>query len=312
MNHLTPEVIHHEKVHRKHQGDAIDLLHFHRHSGYKGCEFHWHESLEFYYVYQGGISVISNGKSDWLYPGDIGFVNWCQPHRGCAFLNDTHYYVIKIHMSILDDCYSDAYQMPYEALLIHNAKALPAFIHQDHQLAQYFQRLVEELYDKNIGYELAAKSLVGLILSHILRSSQESVNIKVYQPRDNASSNLYPKNHDKNDIGQDPLHHIHHILQYISENYRSYITLDTLAIKLGLSKAYMCRIFKKHTGITILTYINELKCSHAASLILNGMPLQQTCEEVGFADYNYFSRLFKKIYNVSPRYYSKSNLTSRK
>lgn len=295
MPSILKENIAHEKVHMNHQGIAIDLLHFHRYADQSGCQFHWHEQLEFYYVYQGGLSLICNGEQDWLSPGDIGFVNWCQPHRGYRFLDDTKYYVIKIDFSLLKDCFSEAFNVPYTAILIQGASLLPTFIQQDHILAQYFITLIEELSHKKMGYEMAVKSMVQLIITHILRLSTTPITID-----------------SKSGIEQDTLHHIHHILHYISENYTNYITLDELAISLGLSKAYMCRIFKKHTQHTILTYINELKCSHAASLILNGMPLLDVCEEVGFKDYNYFSRLFKKIYNQSPYHYKNDYMTDIK
>ena len=61
-----------------------------------GCEFHWHEQLELYYVRAGGVSLLSGGQQSWLYPGDVGFVNWCEPHRGSQFLDGTQHYIIQI------------------------------------------------------------------------------------------------------------------------------------------------------------------------------------------------------------------------
>lgn len=66
-----------------------------------GCEFHWHEELEFYYVVSGGVSLLCNGKKEWLYPGDVGFVNWCEPHRGSGFLDETEHYIIQIGTALL-------------------------------------------------------------------------------------------------------------------------------------------------------------------------------------------------------------------
>lgn len=69
---------------------------------YKGCEFHWHEELEFYYVRQGGVCLNTGNESQWIYPGQAGFVNWCQPHRGSGFLDRTLHYIIQISPSAFE------------------------------------------------------------------------------------------------------------------------------------------------------------------------------------------------------------------
>ncbi|MDF2567034.1 MAG: hypothetical protein K0R90_490 [Oscillospiraceae bacterium] len=62
----------------------------------------------------------------------------------------------------------------------------------------------------------------------------------------------------------------------------------------------MCRIFKQCTGTTIVEYVNQLRCKKAISLINDGETISQAAALVGYNDYNYFSRTFKKIYGMSP------------
>ena len=61
-----------------------------------GCSFHWHEALEFYCVEQGGVLLLCGGRREWIRAGETGFVNWCRPHRGMAFLADTRYHIVQI------------------------------------------------------------------------------------------------------------------------------------------------------------------------------------------------------------------------
>ena len=98
---------------------------------------------------------------------------------------------------------------------------------------------------------------------------------------------------------------IQKLLIYIANHYTEKISIEYLAKHIGLSSSYMCRLFKKHVGLTIFDYINELRCDHAASLISNGVPLSEVYTLVGFQDYNYFSRLFKSTVGKSPTHYRK-------
>ena len=64
--------------------------------------------------------------------------------------------------------------------------------------------------------------------------------------------------------------------------------------------AALCRIFRQHTGMTIVSYLQELRCAQAAALIQEGTSLRRAAELSGFQDYNYFSRIFKKRTGRSP------------
>lgn len=110
----------------------------------------------------------------------------------------------------------------------------------------------------------------------------------------NASTNVSYESGDS--LGQLPssLKLTREILYHIAKHYQSPITVDSIAHAIGLSKSHLCRVFKQHTNQTIVHYINELRCQHALNLIKENVPLGQICESVGFSDYNYFSRVFKK------------------
>ena len=82
--------------------DDLPVLVFERFhdSGEPGCEFHWHEELEFYYVESGGVLLNCGGEQQWLHPGDVGFVNGFLPHRGVDFLDGTRHYIIQVDLEL--------------------------------------------------------------------------------------------------------------------------------------------------------------------------------------------------------------------
>ena len=77
-----------------------------------------------------------------------------------------------------------------------------------------------------------------------------------------------------------------------------------LAKKWYLSESYMCHMFKKASGKTIIGYINDLRIEKA-SLLLENTSESISCiaMEVGFDDVNYFDRVFKKQTGLSPKNY---------
>lgn len=95
--------------------------------------------------------------------------------------------------------------------------------------------------------------------------------------------------------------HVLKILRYIGERQRESISLDDISRHVNLSKEYCSYLFKKETNKSLIYYINERKMMIAKDLLVNHeMSLADIAEHMGFDNYNYFSRLFKKYFGISP------------
>lgn len=263
-----------------------------------GCWLHWHEELEFYYVKQGGVSLLCNGNKDWLYPGDAAFVNWCAPHRGNGFLDGTEHYIIQIGTTLFSEeviRHPDSAQGQKESLLlllISQSANLPRILRNCTELNDLLESIIWEEEHKQPGYEIKIKAAVLNILVFLLRSADLSAHNSAVASKDLSS-----------------LEHLKKVLAFLSLHYTNpqEVTLPALSKRFGLSVPYLCRIFKKHTTLTVTAYVNELRCSRAASLIQDGSPLEAAATMTGFHDYNYFSRLFKKTMGVTPSAYQKQS-----
>ena len=85
------------------------------------------------------------------------------------------------------------------------------------------------------------------------------------------------------------------------------ITLDDMAAQTGFSREYFCRFFKQHMGITFLRYLNEVRISHAGRLLTTtDLPVSDVMSKSGFTNQTIFNRLFKELYDMTPRQ-SRSN-----
>ena len=90
-------------------------------------------------------------------------------------------------------------------------------------------------------------------------------------------------------------------VSYIQKNFQTTVSLQEVADAMSLNAAYLSRIFKKYTGKTIVTYINDLKMEKARALIEEKqLSLKEIALEVGIQNYNYFYQMVKKHYGKSP------------
>lgn len=97
---------------------------------------------------------------------------------------------------------------------------------------------------------------------------------------------------------------INKALRYIEENYQQKLTLTAIAEHVNFSTNYLCKSFKKEVGMNVISYINELRMKKAGEMLKQrGSMVKEASIQVGIEDQLYFSRLFKKYYNMSPSEY---------
>ena len=93
-------------------------------------------------------------------------------------------------------------------------------------------------------------------------------------------------------------------IHFMKENLDKNLSLADLAHNANYSKSYYCRIFKNKTGWPPIAYYNHLKIQKACQLLDNtDLRINQIAYKLGFKDPYYFSRMFKKIMNLPPKYY---------
>lgn len=106
---------------------------------------------------------------------------------------------------------------------------------------------------------------------------------------------------DENDL---PV--IDRIKSIIDENLTKEMTLYDISNEIGISMYYMCHIFKKSTGITIVDYKNTMKLRRAKQLLVSSdKKITDIALECGFSDSSYFTKVFSSSENVTPAEYRK-------
>lgn len=94
---------------------------------------------------------------------------------------------------------------------------------------------------------------------------------------------------------------IQKVITRINFDITSDLSLNTMAKVLDMNASYLSNLFKKETGYTLTNYVNKKRMEHAAFLLANTtLPISSIAQHCGILDDNYFTKLFKRRYQVTP------------
>lgn len=70
-----------------------------------------------------------------------------------------------------------------------------------------------------------------------------------------------------------------------------------------LHPAYLSRVFKEETGKNLSAYITDVKMEKAAELLQENLRVREVMEQVGYQKSQYFSKIFKEKFGMTPKEY---------
>lgn len=151
---------------------------------------------------------------------------------------------------------------------------------------------------KPIDYE----ELEDILKKAIIRSDANSVvKAHVHQRARRHFSENAP------DIVSNSAETIETIKRYVREHIQDEISMEDIAEVVYLNAQYMVRMFKKQEGISILEYITNERIQLAQTLLREtDYTIYQVADRVGYPNYSYFSRVYKKITGKTPQEYKKA------
>lgn len=97
-------------------------------------------------------------------------------------------------------------------------------------------------------------------------------------------------------------------VEYIYENLHTRITVEILSEETGLSPAYLSKLFKKETGVTISDYIRAKKLETAKSMLAySDYAIADISVALAFPSQSYFNNILKKDCGMTPKQYRDKN-----
>lgn len=89
--------------------------------------------------------------------------------------------------------------------------------------------------------------------------------------------------------------------QYIDENYTDpNLSVYGIAEKFNISASHCSRVFKQHTGMGALEYIQRQRLEHAKTLLLQASSIKDAAEASGFSNALMMNRAFKRFEGTTP------------
>lgn len=113
-----------------------------------------------------------------------------------------------------------------------------------------------------------------------------------------ALASCYEENEDSEQYSQDIIHRIE---IYVRDHIAQDIKRSEVSEMVHLNIDYLARIFKKNTGMTLNDYIINEKMAMAKNYITTTrLPISLIATKVGYYNFSYFSKLYKKTYGKTP------------
>ena len=168
----------------------------------------------------------------------------------------------------------------------------------DEAVKQVFEKIIDELFSKYDWLELyiSKKSFFSFAENEEngLVTLQHHYKSKITELF-NEYSEIYPAVQNEK---------ISEIILYIIKNPEDDLKQKTIANNLYVSSSYLSTVFSAHTGKKFVEYLTLVRMKRAGWLLCNTeLKITEIAERLDYKDIGYFSRLFKKTYNLSPSEY---------
>ncbi len=99
------------------------------------------------------------------------------------------------------------------------------------------------------------------------------------------------------------------VSNYISANLSENIKLSEVAEYVGLSPNYFSSLFKKEMHISFADYVNQMRIKESKYLLkTTDYSIAEIAAAVGYSNQNYFTTIFKKVCDITPKQFRLKNL----
>jgi AraC-like DNA-binding protein len=252
---------------------------------------HWHEEMQLYFFVSGNAYLDCAGHCFTAAGGDIVVINSCEPHFMKSSSDNLAFYIIRINLPFLFSRQIDLCQTKFITPLAENRITFTNLVTDDKSFYACVSKMITEYNSRQIGYELAIKASIYELITLLIRNhlcrimTQRELSIKTESIRRFES-----------------------ILDYINAHYTESIAVSFLANRAHVTVPHFCRTFRELTGDTFTDYINTLRLEKSAGFLCESrFTITEIAIRSGFDSINYYSRLFKKYYHLSPSDFRKKN-----
>ena len=94
---------------------------------------------------------------------------------------------------------------------------------------------------------------------------------------------------------------VQNILSYIHKNYTANLSIQSIAKHCNVNANYASQLFNQEMKVSFSHYLSLLRINEAKQLLKNtDLPISTIALTIGYRDYFYFAKVFKKITGITP------------
>ena len=239
------------------------------------AQTHIHPCYEIYVHICGDILFAVNDKIFPLSSGDVIVTRPQSLHRSIPLSDCVHE-----HYCIFLYCEDETVK---EALELLADRCLLQYPMEDRSaLLALLQQITERFSDEDMPPLLEQR----LLLYQLFSLLSKSITLPKQAPR-------YPDN-------------LRRIVEHIHANYAKPLTSAELCHQFFISQSALERLFRRYMHTTPYHYVQSVRLSVAAELLMQGKSVIAVARESGFTDYSHFIARFHKAYDMTPSQYKKA------
>jgi len=267
--------------------EYIELPHFYPY-------LHRHDEWQITYVERGEGTLIAGSDMHAFQSGDIFVIGAKLPH---LFKNNPEYFSVDSD-KVIKACsiYFNPNGILASLFNLPEMKMAKAFLDKNKHGFKVPYGFTKDIIPQIFTIHQAAGtdvlfSFVKLI--NTLQGLNENVEL--------ICSDLYSSNFSENEGMR-----LSKIINFITENYNNPISLEDVANTAFMTPQAFCRYFKKHTGHTFISFLNEVRVNAACKNLISREKtdcISEVAYRAGFNSITNFNRVFKSIIGQSPKSY---------
>lgn len=244
---------------------------------------HWHEAMEISYTMRGSIqNFYIDGKSFTTKAGDILIINSNAIHSILPLFEEN-----RKALSIF---------FPYSFLQQHvpNIAELEFCCFLTEVEDGSLSRLQDLLSEFILEAESGVRGLSSLRLTAIMYDVLYLL-VKYYSVEKKSATLVTTEKH---------LARLTEVIAFMKGAYAEELSVSDLAAHFNLTPEYFSRFFKRYMGNTVLEYLELIRLGKAHQLLMNtDKTISYIAHSCGFPNDKSFTRVFKKVYKMTPNKY---------
>lgn len=242
--------------------------------------FNWHPEFELSIVLKGNISLVTDGVSRLLAPGDVFLVN---PNRGHTwFSTDRDSATLSVHFApeFISDFEPSIGKFEIDCVSTPLTRGEPRFA----RVRKYAERMMLYAVSQNPGSVFFLRGSLAMLAGTLFTEFP----VRRGSPRESVSDRKNRKT-------------LRAVIDWIENNFDRKITLDAAAKVAGYNRTYFSAFFRRNVGIPFFDYLRRTRFRHALTLLgTTDGTLTEIAADCGFPDLKSFSSYYKKLVHELP------------